>query len=138
MSNSWVIPSRAEEVAGVLTKIVERIESEGFSPEAVFAVRLALDEALINAIKHGNKLDDSKTVAVDLELDDNGISITIEDEGPGYDPCSLPDPTAEENLSRPCGRGVMLMHAYMTKVKHNTKGNRVTLVKTRDCRLPRR
>lgn len=134
--NSWVIPSTLTDAVGVLKQIVSAVEAAGFRREAVFAVRLALDEALANAVKHGNGGDSSKQVTIALDATPQRVVVSIEDQGPGFVPETLPDPTADENLSRPNGRGVMLMQAYMTGVEFNESGNRVTLTKTKDCKLP--
>jgi serine/threonine-protein kinase RsbW len=134
--NSWVIPSTLTDAVDVLKQIVSAVEAAGFRREAVFAVRLALDEALANAVKHGNAGDASKQVMIDLDATPKRVVVSIEDQGPGFVPEALPDPTADENLSRPNGRGVMLMQAYMTHVEYNDSGNRVTLTKTMDCKLP--
>lgn len=135
-AKTWTIPSTNAAAAQVQQEIVEAIERQGYKREAVFAVRLALDEALVNAVKHGNQNDPDKTVHIDFAIDDDRMVIQIEDEGPGFAPEALPDPTAEENLSRPNGRGVMLMRAYMTDVDFNERGNRVILTKRRDCLRP--
>ncbi|MEM6503964.1 MAG: ATP-binding protein [Planctomycetota bacterium] len=134
-SKSWTIPSINAEAAQVMQEILDATEEYGYKREG-FAVRLALDEALVNAVKHGNKNDPGKTVQVECSIDDNRIVIQIEDQGPGFVPDELPDPTAEENLGRPNGRGVMLMRAYMTEVDFNDRGNRVILTKHRDCAKP--
>ncbi|MEM9414449.1 MAG: ATP-binding protein [Planctomycetota bacterium] len=135
-TKSWVFPSTLTQAVDVLKEIVSAVESAGYRRETVFAIRLALDEALANAVKHGNGGDESKTVSVEMDVDAQRAVISVEDQGPGFIPCELPDPTADENLSRPCGRGVMLMNAYMTDVAFNKAGNRVTLTKTVDCKLP--
>lgn len=133
---SWTIPSTNADAAVVQQAIVDAIESQGYKREVVFAVRLALDEALVNAVRHGNGNDPSKSVKVDFRIDEQSLVVEIEDEGRGFVPDELPDPTAEENLSRPNGRGVMLMRAYMTDVQFNAAGNRVTLTKRADCVRP--
>ncbi|MBX2851585.1 MAG: ATP-binding protein [Phycisphaeraceae bacterium] len=135
-AKTWTIPSTNTAAAQVQQEIVEAIEQQDYKREAVFAVRLALDEALVNAVKHGNKNDPDKTVHVEFDIDNDRMVIQIEDQGPGFVPDELPDPTAEENLSRPNGRGVMLMRAYMTEVDFNERGNRVILTKRRDCKRP--
>lgn len=95
----------------------------------LFGIRLALEEALVNAVKHGNEMDPSKKVFVEYTIADDRFEILIRDEGKGYDPEEVPDPTAVENVERSCGRGLMLMRYYMTTVDHNEKGNEVTMVK---------
>jgi len=133
---SWVIASTLTDAVEVLKDIVSAVEQADYRREAVFAIRLALDEALANAVKHGNANDPAKQVTITLDVDDERVVVTVEDQGPGFVPEQLPDPTADENLSRPNGRGVMLMHAYMTQVGYNDAGNKVILTKTRDCKLP--
>jgi serine/threonine-protein kinase RsbW len=119
-------------------RVMRAVEEAGFTPTSGFAIRLALDEALSNAVKHGNKLDPAKHVDVEYTVNDQGIVIRIRDEGAGFEPSDVPDPTLDENLERPHGRGIMLMRAYMTEVGYEEQGNCVMLVKTRDCPLPHR
>ena len=92
-----------------------------------FAVRLALEEALSNAFKHGNKNDPDKVVTVDCQIDRDSIVIDIADEGEGFDPEVVPDPTEEENLEIPSGRGLVLMRSFMTEVTFCPPGNRVRM-----------
>jgi len=135
-SHKLVIPSRLDQVVPVQNTILKQVEALGYPQQAIFAIRLALDEALANAVKHGNQLDPGKSVHITYEVTAEKVTIEICDEGPGFVPDDLPDPTDEANLSRPHGRGVMLMRAYMTEVTFNKSGNCVRLVKTRDCPLP--
>ncbi len=126
-----VIPSDTEAGQAVQERIVSRLESLEYSMRDVFGVRLALEEALVNAIKHGNGLDPDKTVRVNCLIEDDLLRVEIEDQGPGFNMGDVPDPTAEENLERPCGRGIMLIKSFMTSVEYNVKGNRVVLEKKR-------
>ena len=103
----------------------------GYEEADTFAIKLALEEGLVNAIKHGNKYDKAKTVRVVSEINENEASFTITDEGPGFQINEVPDPTADENLERPCGRGLMLIRAFMDEVSYNDTGNQVRLVKRR-------
>ena len=126
-----VIPSDTEAGQAVQERIVSRLESLEYSVRDVFGVRLALEEALVNAIKHGNGLDPDKTVRVNCLIEDDLLRVEIEDQGPGFNMGEVPDPTAEENLERPCGRGIMLIKSFMTNIEYNAKGNRVVLEKKR-------
>jgi len=126
-----VIPSDTDAGQAVQERIVSRLESLEFSMRDVFGVRLALEEALVNAIKHGNGLDPEKSVRVNCLIEDDLLRVEIEDQGPGFHPEEVPDPTADENLERPCGRGIMLMRSFMTRVEYNATGNRVVLEKQR-------
>ena len=129
-------PSKLSELPAVQDAILADVNNAGFADKAVFAIRLALDEALANAVRHGNGSDPQKQVQVDWSINDEAFTITVEDEGEGFDPHAVPDCTLDENLTLPSGRGVMLMKAYMSEVTFNDRGNRVTLVKRRDCDLP--
>ncbi|MEM9295158.1 MAG: ATP-binding protein [Planctomycetota bacterium] len=124
-----VIPSRMTDVPGVLVAVAQSLEDAGFPPDDRFAVRLALDEAITNAVKHGNGQDSGKTVTVEWSVAGGTLDISVEDQGPGFDPADVPDPTLDENLSRPSGRGVMLIQAYMDKVEFNDRGNRVRMTR---------
>jgi serine/threonine-protein kinase RsbW len=93
----------------------------------VFCIKLALEEALVNAIKHGNQFDRSKKVHVSYRLLADRFEVAVSDDGPGFDPAEVPDPTAVENIERPCGRGLMLMRHYMSEVAYNSRGNGVTM-----------
>lgn len=128
--------SDLKELPAVLQSVLQDIPANGFDEDAVFAIRLALDEALSNAIRHGNSGDSQKRVVVEYGMKDDAFQVSVTDEGHGFIPDKVPDPTLAENLERPCGRGVMLMKAYMSHVCFNERGNRVTLIKNRDCTLP--
>jgi len=126
-----VIPTDLEAARALAEELLQAVEGSGYSEPVLFAIRLALEEALINAIKHGNKFDRGKSITVLAEAGDDGMTITITDEGTGFDPAGVPDPTADENLEKPTGRGIMLMRAYMDKVEFNERGNEVRMVKSR-------
>ena len=126
------IASDLEAAERIQNRIIGLLETLEFSARDVFGMRLALEEAIVNAIKHGNRMDPSKSVKVLCEADASRAVVIIEDEGPGFAPTDVPDPTAEENLEKPGGRGIMLMKAFMTRVEYNQKGNRVRLEKVRD------
>jgi serine/threonine-protein kinase RsbW len=104
-------------------------QSSPASPHEIFSIKLALEEALINAIKHGNQMDRAKKVRVHYRVTAAFFEVQVADEGAGFDPSDVPDPTAVENLERPCGRGLMLMRHYMTDVVYNQAGNCVAMSK---------
>ena len=126
------IPSDTLEGQAVQERIIQRLEDLEFPPRDVFGVRLALEEAIVNAIKHGNGMDPAKSVRIDCRICDEKVRIEIEDEGTGFQPEDVPDPTVTENLEKPCGRGIMLMKAFMSLIEYNEAGNRVILEKCRD------
>jgi serine/threonine-protein kinase RsbW len=126
-----VIPSDTAAGQPVQDRIVQHLEALSYDDRDVFGVRLAIEEALVNAIKHGNRMDPNKTVRVFCRVCHKKIRIEVEDQGEGFRPDEVPDPTADENLERPCGRGIMLMRAFMTLIEYNATGNRVVLEKHR-------
>jgi serine/threonine-protein kinase RsbW len=103
----------------------------GWPSREIYAVQLAVEEGLANAMRHGNRLDRSKHVRVACHLNGERIQVEIADEGPGFKPNTVPDPTLDENLERPGGRGLLLMRSYMTRVEYNAAGNAVTMEKIR-------
>lgn len=127
-----VIASDPEDARRVQDEIEVALKANQFSEKEIFGIRLALEEALVNAIKHGNNLDKSKKVHIAYGVDPQRFDIKIRDEGPGFDPQDVPDPTAVENLERPCGRGLMLMRHYMNKVWFEARGNAVLMCKLRN------
>jgi len=91
----------------------------GLSDEQLSVLLLAVTEAATNAIIHANKCDPSKLVKIHAQINDSKLIIKIKDEGKGFDPSKLPDPTEPENLLKDSGRGVYLMKVYMDDVKYN-------------------
>jgi serine/threonine-protein kinase RsbW len=110
-------------------RIIAELARCGYSTDVTFAIKLALEEALTNAVKHGNSNDASKRLVVRYCVAPERTVIMVRDEGCGFAPARVPDPTADENLERPSGRGIMLMHAYMTRVHFNDAGNEVWMLK---------
>ncbi len=100
----------------------------GFNHHCAFAIKLALEEALINAIKHGNRFDPGKKVHIDAVISAGGVEIVVEDEGPGFDRRCVPDPTLEENLNKCSGRGILLIETYMNQVEWSRGGRRLRMV----------
>jgi serine/threonine-protein kinase RsbW len=110
-------------------RIMAALRQCGYGSDTVFAIKLAYEEAVTNAVKHGNCNDRSKHVYVRYHVDPRRVVIMVRDEGCGFLPEKVPDPTADENLERPCGRGIMLMSAYMTKLRFSPSGNEVWMLK---------
>jgi serine/threonine-protein kinase RsbW len=105
--------------------------AKGYADKEIFGVRLALEEAIVNAVKHGNRNDPARSVHLRYRLTSQRVLLEIEDEGNGFDPHQVPDPLAPENLERSGGRGLLLMRTYMNSVRYNRRGNRVTMCKRR-------
>ncbi|HMZ81229.1 MAG: ATP-binding protein [Blastocatellia bacterium] len=124
----FTIPSVIDHMHGVLNYLIERTTALGLA-NASSNLFVALDEAIANAIKHGNKNDPTKQVSIVAELTPSEAIFTITDEGDGFDLKKLPDPTDPDYIMRPCGRGVMLIYHLMDEVRYNTRGNQVIMVK---------
>lgn len=114
-------------IDALIEEILGTARARGFEDGALFAVRLAIEEAITNAFEHGHAGRTDQTIRVEYRVNTQTVDVAVEDQGPGFNPDKLPDPTIEENLSKPSGRGVMLMRAYMTEVRFNAPGNRVRL-----------
>jgi serine/threonine-protein kinase RsbW len=132
-----VVPNDLRSVKEPEARILAELERCGYSKDAVFAVKLAYEEAVTNAVKHGNCNDPSKHVHIRYYVDAHRVVIMVRDEGCGFCPDEVPDPTADENLERPSGRGIMLMSAYMTKVVFSPAGNEVWMLKENPSANPR-
>jgi serine/threonine-protein kinase RsbW len=117
------------ELEALERRVLEAMSAEGYPDASRFAVRLALEEALVNAFMHGHRgLPPDTPVRVAYSVTPESVSITVEDRGPGFDPASVADPTLSENLELPSGRGLMLIRAFMTEVRHESNGKRLIMV----------
>ena len=119
-------------------KLLSEVATHGYDESAVFAIRLAVEEALNNAIRHGNCMDCSKVVEFAFEISEKQVWVRVMDEGKGFDPEDLPDPRGVEHIEKASGRGVMLIRAYMDEASFNEQGNVLTMVKYRDSGFPRK
>lgn len=125
--NEWVISSESTDAAlAVQQDILSRIEGFHYSARVLFGLKLSMEEAFVNAIKHGNKFNPNGHVNIYAMADEQGIVISVQDEGEGFNPDDVPDPTEGDNLEKASGRGLMLMRSFMNKVIYNDKGNQVT------------
>ncbi len=127
------IPSKLELLGGLVYYLTEELFKHGIITLRQINVKVAFVEALTNAMEHGNKLDESKYVHIHAEVSQESARIDISDEGPGFDPDSLPDPTSKENLFSPRGRGIFMMRQFMDEVTFHSPGNKVTLIKYRSA-----
>jgi len=128
-SRSVVVKSIPSAIDGLYEWILNILEANGFSTKDIFAVHLALEEAFLNAIKHGNKMDSSKDVKIDCSVTPDRIDIFMTDEGGGFDPNTVPDPRCSENLYKTGGRGLFLMRSYLDVVEFNERGNCVHMAR---------
>jgi serine/threonine-protein kinase RsbW len=131
-----VLPTRLDAIRETEHELHARLLELGYDAEEWFAVRLAVEEAIVNAMKHGNRMDPARRVRAAYRISPEKAELRIADEGAGFDPCQVPDPTADENLQKPCGRGIMLMRSYMDEVAFNECGTEVYMVKYHKTKSP--
>jgi serine/threonine-protein kinase RsbW len=126
------LPSDLSLMNGVLEYLQERVSKLGLISPDRSNLFIALDEAFVNAVKHGNKSDPTKLLKITAELSPKEACFTVEDEGEGFDINGIPDPCDPANLFRTSGRGVLLIYNIMDEVEYNAQGNRVKMVKRPD------
>ena len=110
------LPSRIETVATAAAAVAEFIGRFGVSDDAAFGIDMAVREAVTNAVLHGNHQDESKTVDIVLKSSPDAVEISVHDQGPGFNPEDVPDPTANENILKTSGRGIFFMRTFMDEV----------------------
>ena len=125
------VPSAISLMHIVLEYLMKRVEKLGVVKAEQSNLFVALDEAFVNAVKHGNKFDAKKLVRIIAEVSAAEARFTIEDEGEGFDVNSIPDPLDPSNLFKTSGRGVLFIYNIMDEVKYNERGNRLTMIKKR-------
>ena len=118
------IPSDVARVGEAVRLVVRHVESHGVDPHlARFNLRVALGEALVNAILHGNGSDPSRQVTVRVQCAPVAIEVEVRDDGAGFDPAAVPDPTTPERIRAPGGRGIFLIRQLVDDVRFSEKGN---------------
>jgi len=120
---------RTDEVVPFLDDVEAAMVERGYPARACFDLRLVLEEAIVNGLKHGNGGDPTKRVRVLYRVGAEAVLADVEDEGPGFNPNSVPDATASENLEKPSGRGLLLMRHHTTWLRYHGRGNRLSLCK---------
>jgi serine/threonine-protein kinase RsbW len=123
------LPSAISLMHIILEYLMKRVEKLGVIKPEQSNLFVALDEAFVNAVKHGNKYDAQKLVRITAEVSKQEARFTIEDEGEGFDVKNIPDPLDPENLFKTSGRGVLFIYNIMDEVSYNDRGNRLTMVK---------
>lgn len=111
------------------SRILDYLSRYEIGDSAAFEIKLCVEEAVRNAIVHGNKSDPKRQVHISYWVDDNILNIEVEDEGQGFNHEAVKDPTKEENLLRNSGRGVYLIKKLMDDVRYNSAGNKVSMSK---------
>lgn len=123
------VASRFEMLDIVQTVLVQCCGLVGFDDEASHYMSVAVRESVVNAIKHGNKQDESKRVHLQFTLQDRALEVQVRDQGQGFDPTGVPDPLAPENLLKAYGRGIFFMRQFMDEVSYSFPPRGGTVVK---------
>lgn len=110
------MPSRIETVAAAAAAVAEFVGRSGVCDDAAFGIDMAVREAVTNAVLHGNRQDENKTVDLVLKSSPDAVEISVHDQGPGFNPEDVPDPTANENILKTSGRGIFFMRTFMDEV----------------------
>ena len=116
-TNELTLPSRIESVEEAAVSIASILSRSGVNEEIAFGVDMAVREAVTNAVLHGNKQDDKKFVHVIAKTGPNFLEISVEDEGEGFNPQDVPNPTESENIMKTSGRGIFFMRTFMNEVE---------------------
>lgn len=129
------LPSDLSLMNGVLQFLIERVARLGLIQPDRSNLFIALDEAFVNAVKHGNRNDPHKLVRIAADLSAKEARFTVEDEGDGFNVNEIPDPREPANLFKTSGRGVLLIYNIMDQVEYNERGNRLTMIKRPEASL---
>ena len=125
------IGSNLDQVDLAATVVQSTLEQVAVDTEETHWLVMSVREAVINAIKHGNREQPGKRVLMAMDLEGEDVVVRVEDEGPGFDPDKLPDPTAPENLLRPSGRGIFMMRQFADSIEYSFPSERGTVVTMR-------
>ncbi len=123
------LPSRLESIDKAVVEALNFASHVGFSDEEVYAIDMAVREVVANAVKHGNKEDETKAVEITLRNSNEGFEVTVRDFGKGFAVEEVPDPTNPENLLKANGRGILFMKTFMDEVEWFNHANGGMIVK---------
>lgn len=126
---NYKISSNVKHIKSLWTKIFAHFKRLHLSDSDIFDIRLSTEEAIVNAMKYGNKFNEELPVLVDVVVSSNYVQVSVEDKGEGFDHAHIPDPTLNNNIGKTSGRGLYLIAHLMDKVVYNDKGNKVTMTK---------
>lgn len=129
MHISQTIPSRLELIPDLISSMMEKLYHLPLDEYTVFNIKLAIQEAVINAVEHGNKLNPELSVVVDISADARNLAIQVTDQGEGFDYKSIPDPTDPGNIEKLRGRGIFLIQYVMDKMEFSNKGRTIKMTK---------
>jgi serine/threonine-protein kinase RsbW len=123
------LPSRLDAIDKAVAQVKEFAISAGFSEEEAYPIEMAMSEALANAVKHGNLLDETKQVEIALSSSDTEFEISVRDFGEGFSAEELPDPTNPENILKSSGRGIFFIRTFMDEVEWKRHAEGGTVIK---------
>ncbi|MEE8574079.1 MAG: ATP-binding protein [Thermodesulfobacteriota bacterium] len=126
------IASESHLLQEISKELIEALKEDGVDEDIIFDIHIGFEEALRNAMIHGNKLSPEKMVKIETEITGNMVIMCVEDEGEGFDPENLPDPTLDENLLKESGRGVYLIRHLMDEVVYENGGRKIIMKKRLD------
>jgi serine/threonine-protein kinase RsbW len=109
--------------------LIKSLEEKGVDDNIIFDIHVSFEEALRNAMIHGNKLNPKKRVTVETDFTETEVIVSVEDEGEGFNPGEVPDPTLDENLLKESGRGVYLIRHLMDEVRYEKNGRKIVMIK---------
>ena len=124
-----VLPSHIEAVADAAAALTDFVKSCGLDEQAAFGIDMAVREAVTNAMVHGNQEDEAKSVEVVFSCLNHALEIEVGDQGEGFDPADVPDPTEPANILKPSGRGIFLMRTFMDQVEWSARPDGGTVVR---------
>ncbi len=131
ISESHQLQGNRESMDFVQHAILGTMESFKYVEEDLFAVRIAIEEAIANAVLHGHQGDQERLIDIEWTITEKEVSMVVCDSGRGYDESSVPDPTADENLTLPSGRGLAMINAFMSDVSISDGGRRIEMARKR-------
>jgi len=123
------IPSEIKYIGKVSSRVLESLKAYRLDEDRLFDIRLCVEEAVRNAVEHGNNLNKNLPVKVTWWIEDDLLKVEVEDKGAGFDYKRVPDPTINENLTKGSGRGVYIIHHLMDEVVYSNSGNKIMMAK---------
>ena len=123
------LPSNLELIPGLISRFIKEIGVLSLGHDDIFDIKLSLEEALVNAIKHGNKMNPETLVGFRADIKDDKLTLEVTNSGPGFNFRSIPDPTAEDKLARTSGRGIFLIKKLMDEVDFSDCGRTIKMIK---------
>jgi len=127
------VPAKSGAGDAMIDEVLRLMKLLKWPERDMFNVHLAFEEAMTNAIMHGNRSDPQKNIYLTCDVQENEVVISVRDEGCGFNPDTVPDPRHPDNILTPSGRGILLIRHIMSKVEFLPEGNGLTMTKYRNC-----